>query len=117
MKAPDEDPKAFLARDREPTFTDPWQVQALALADQFVSRGLVSADDWSLCLGAEIRNAAAKGAPDNPETYYLCVIAALEALSLNRELLNSDELMARKEAWIEAFQSTPHGKPVKLRQD
>jgi nitrile hydratase accessory protein len=103
-----------LARDREPAFTEPWQAQALALADQFVARGLISADDWSQCLGAEIRKAAAKGAADNLEAYYLCVVAALESLSVTRDLLKDRELKARKDAWIEAFQSTPHGKPVKL---
>src|SRR5437762_7251158 len=38
-------------------------------------------------------------------------------LQLNRETRNSAALEARKEAWAEAYEDTPHGQPVELSVD
>jgi hypothetical protein len=40
--------------------------------------------------------------------------AALERLITDKGLADSAALLARKEAWAEAYRHTPHGKPVVL---
>jgi Nitrile hydratase beta subunit len=41
-------------------------------------------------------------------------LAALEHLLTAKGLANPEALLARKEAWAEAYRRTPHGKPVEL---
>ncbi len=107
-------PGPLLARNGEALFAEPWQAQIVAMAAAMVEKGRFSANDWSNTLGAEIRLALANGAPDNAATYYQCVLAAFEALVKGAELASAAELKARKEAWIDAYENTPHGQPVVL---
>ena len=46
--------------------------------------------------------------------YYAHWLAALEHLVTAKGLADSATLVARKEAWANAYRSTPHGMPVKL---
>ncbi|MGR3341818.1 MAG: nitrile hydratase accessory protein [Paracoccaceae bacterium] len=60
-----------------PVFDEPWQAQVLALADSLIKGGNFSAKNWAQTLGAALKDADARGAPDNTETYYLCAVEAL----------------------------------------
>ena len=65
MSAPDEPLGPLKRKDGDPVFDEPWQAQALAMADSLVQEGTLSASDWAATLGAEIRSATNAGAPDN----------------------------------------------------
>ena len=52
--------------------------------------------------------------PDDGSHYYDHWLAALEHLVTAKGLADSATLVARKEAWADAYRSTPHGMPVKL---
>jgi len=56
--------------------------------------------------------ASATAEPDSADSYYLCVLSALERLTKSQGLLDTDELAKTKQAWIEAHENTPHGQPV-----
>lgn len=115
MSAPEALPTVPLARrGGEPTFDQPWQAQALALAFALSERGVFSAAAWSEALGAELRRAEAQGAPDDRDTYYAAVLAALERLVTAAGGIAADALASRVEAWRRAYLRTPHGQPVKL---
>ena len=75
MFRPD-DPLAPPAR----RFDEPWQAQALALADTMVQGGRFTATEWAEALGAALTEAEARGAPDTLNTYYTAVLVALERL-------------------------------------
>ena len=49
--------------------------------------------------------------------YYEHWLAALERLVTAKALSNPSEMLARKEAWADAYRHTPHGKPVALRKN
>jgi nitrile hydratase accessory protein len=66
------------ARDGDPVFGEPWHAQTLALADLLVKSGAISSARWAETLGAEIK--ALNAEPDDRETYYRAVLAALERL-------------------------------------
>ncbi len=100
-------------RDGAPAFEEPWQAQVLALAYALADAGVFTASAWSETLGAELRKAAARGAPDNQSTYYDAALVALEGLTIDCGL-SGDELMSRTAAWRRAYLNTPHGKPVEL---
>ena len=73
----------------EPVFAEPWQAQAFALVVKLSEQGYFTWKEWTAALGDEL-NVTAKG------------------------LADSAALVARKEAWRDAYRSTPDGMPVKL---
>ena len=94
-----------------PVFTEPWQAQAFALAVRLSAQGHFTWKEWAAALAEELKS----GEPDDGSRYYEHWLAALERLVTVKALLNPDEMLARKEAWAEAYRHTPHGKPVELR--
>jgi hypothetical protein len=86
----------------------------MALAANLIDGKRFTAAQWSQALGDEIRQAESKGEPDDGETYYTCALRALERLSQSHGLLERRELLMTRQAWIEAYESTPHGQPVRL---
>ena len=72
-----------------PVFAEPWQAQAFALAVELSEHGHFTWREWSTALADEL-TVAAKGLSD------------------------SGAMLARKEAWADAYRHTPHGKPVEL---
>jgi nitrile hydratase accessory protein len=97
-------------------FDEPWQAQALAVADTLVQSGKIAATDWAEALGAALREAEAAGALDTSETYYTAVLTALERLSEPLGV-SAEDRTSRRSAWEEAFHRTPHGQPVSLDRE
>jgi nitrile hydratase accessory protein len=111
--SPPEVGSGFLkAKDGEPVFGEPWHAQALALADALVKRGVISPARWAETLGAEIEALSAE--PDDRETYFRAVLAALERLLAEAGSLTREELDEREHQWERAYLRTPHGQPVEL---
>lgn len=100
----------------EPVFAEPWQAQAFALAVHLSAEGHFSWKEWTLALGSELHAAAQRGDADDGSRYYHHWLAALERLVMSRGLAGASALTARKDAWAEAYRSTPHGQPVELKQ-
>ena len=79
----------------EPLFAEPWQAQALAIADSLVAAGRFTAAEWSEALGAEIRRAAAAGEPDTQATYYAATLREIETqLGHIDDVLNQPDIQA-----------------------
>ena len=105
-----------LPRDGDgPVFAEPWQAQAFALAATLSEQGHFTWKEWTGALADELRAAAARGEPDDGSRYYHHWVAALERLVAAKGLTDAPTLHTRKEAWADAFQHTPHGQPVVLR--
>jgi nitrile hydratase accessory protein len=104
-----------IPRDEEgPVFAEPWQAQAFAMAVRLCEQGHFTWKEWAAALAAELKAAEDRGEPDDGTHYYEHWLAALERLVTAKALSNPNEMLARKEAWAEAYRSTPHGKPVNL---
>jgi nitrile hydratase accessory protein len=102
----------FKAKDGEPVFGEPWHAETLALADLLVKSGAISSARWAETLGAGIK--ALQAEPDERETYYRAVLAALEQLLAENGRVTPAELDERERQWERAYLRTPHGKPVEL---
>jgi nitrile hydratase accessory protein len=98
-----------------PVFAEPWQAQAFALAVNLSEQGYFTWKEWSAALADELRTAADRGEPDDGSQYYRHWLAALERLVTAKGLTDPRAMLARKDAWAEAYRRTPHGKPVELR--
>ena len=103
--------------DEGPVFGEPWQASAFALAVSLSERGHFTWTEWAETLGAALRESAARGEPDDGSHYYHCWLAALERLVVSKRLSDKAALLARKEAWADAYRHTPHGHPVELDSD
>ena len=95
---------------QERVFAEPWEAQAFALAVKLSEQGYFTWKEWAAALAEEI-----KAAPDDDGSrYYQHWLAALERLVTAKGLSDPAAMLARKEAWAEAYRRTPHGKPVEL---
>ena len=123
MNQPDRDSQSerlaalpSLPRDASgPVFAEPWQAQAFALAVKLSQEGYFTWKEWAAALADEIKKASDRGEPDDGSRYYEHWLAALERLVTGKRLSDPASLLARKEAWADAYRHTPHGKPVQLR--
>jgi nitrile hydratase accessory protein len=77
-------------------------------------RGAFTWPEWTARLADEIAAATARGEDDDGRRYYRHWLAALEDLVAEKGVVPHDELRARYDAWAEAAQATPHGKPIAL---
>ena len=107
--------KPLASVDGEPVFAEAWQAEALAIADTLVQNGLFSANDWSTALGEALRQAEVEGESDDQETYYRCVLSTLETLVAKHSSIDEQAMSGMRRNWEEAYLSTPHGQPVKLK--
>jgi nitrile hydratase accessory protein len=104
-----------LPRDADgPVFAEPWQAQAFALAVKLSEQAHFTWKEWAAALADELKAAASRGEPDDGSHYYDHWLATLERLLSAKGLTDPAALLARKEAWAEAYRRTPHGKPVEL---
>jgi nitrile hydratase accessory protein len=99
-----------------PVFAEPWQAQAFALAVKLSEQGYFTWKEWAAALADELKATASRGEPDDGSRYYHHWLAALERLVTERGLTDRTALVERKEAWVDAYLHTPHGKPVELRR-
>ena len=97
-------------------FAEPWQAQAFALAVKLSEQGHFTWKEWAAALAHELQAAADRGEPDDGSRYYEHWLAALERLVTAKGLTDPSALVARKEAWTDAYRNTPHGMPVALPQ-
>ena len=110
----------------EKTFSEPWEAQAFALAVRLSEEGHFTWKEWTETLAAELAAAAARDQSDlsagalakvdDGTRYYEYWLAALEKIVKAKGLLDQVTLVARKDAWADAYRHTPHGKPVELRR-
>ena len=98
----------------DPVFAEPWQAQAFALAVKLSEHGYFTWKEWAAALAFELKEAADRGEPDDGSHYYYHWLKALEKLVTAKRLLDPDAMLARKEAWADAYRHTQHGKPVEL---
>ncbi len=105
---------ASIPRDADgPVFPTPWAARAFALAVALNERGVFSWSEWSKTLGPKVA-AETRADPADPEAYWRAWLAALETILGQKEVATRPDLLALKEAWREAAEHTPHGKPIEL---
>jgi nitrile hydratase accessory protein len=97
-----------------PVFAEPWQAQAFALAVALSDRGHFTWKEWAEALADELTAATKRGESDDGSHYYEHWLAALERLVTAKGLSEPAALLARKEAWADAYRHAPHGKAVEL---
>ena len=105
---------ASIPRDTDgPVFPTAWAARAYALAVALNERGIFSWGEWSETLGPKVA-IATRGRAADAEAYWEAWLAALEDILGRKQVAARADLLDLKEAWREAAELTPHGKPIEL---
>ncbi|MET4806395.1 nitrile hydratase accessory protein [Limibacillus sp. MBR-115] len=99
-----------------PVFVEPWHAQVFALAVRLSEQGHFTWPEWAATFSEELARASAAGAPKDGSAYYDVWLTALETMLLDRNLATPKQLSDLKQAWTDAYLSTPHGAPVHLKR-
>ncbi len=105
---------AIPSDERSPTFKEPWEAQAFAIALALHRQGLFTWNEWAATLAREIREAQARGDPDSGDTYYQHWLRAIERLVKEKGIASAESLHRYQVAWQKAADRTPHGDPIVL---
>ncbi len=79
-----------------PVFREPWEAQAFALVVALHQAGHFTWPEWVAAISAEIRQAQADGDPDLGHTYYRHWLAALEKITVAKDLADDVDLRLRR---------------------
>jgi nitrile hydratase accessory protein len=109
-------PEALLLPDAEPVFEAPWQAEAFALAITLSSAGWYTWAEWTAVFSRRLK-APERSASDGTIGYFDAWLEALEELVGTKGIADKTSLIARKSAWIAAYERTPHGKLVSLARN
>jgi nitrile hydratase accessory protein len=97
-----------------PVFREPWEAKAFAMAVRLHEGGLFTWREWAEVLSGEICTASAMGDADLGDSYYQHWLRALETIAARKGATSLDELARYQQAWANAAERTPHGRPIEL---
>ena len=100
--------------DTELVFSEPWEAQAFAMAVTLSGNGYFTWKEWAATLAEVIAESKANGGPIDGSDYYQNWVVALERLITDKQITDFSKLKDVKNAWEEAYKTTPHGNPVHL---
>ena len=103
-----------LPNDAPQAFAEPWQARAFAVAVLASRQGCFTWSEWTHALGGELQRASDVTARATEAGYFDCWLEALQSLLVGKGLIGQSELLARKDAWEDAYRRTPHGVAVTL---
>jgi nitrile hydratase accessory protein len=103
------------ASDEAPAaFAEPWQARAFAVAVLASRQGCFTSSEWTYALGRELQHVPDAAAQATEAGYFECWLSALQSLLVSKGLMGQGELLARRNAWEDAYRRTPHGVAVTL---
>ncbi len=115
MNRPDPTAGSPFARDESsPPFKEAWEAQAFALTRQLYEAGHFTWLEWTETFAAIIADADWADPARDGSDYYGLWLTALERLTTRKDITCPDEMSARRDAWAQAYETTPHGQPVTL---
>jgi nitrile hydratase accessory protein len=98
----------------EKPFAEPWQAKAFALAVHLSARGVFTWPEWAQSFAEVVRQNEGTADVPEAEAYWRNWVANLERMMTAKGYGAPDRIDSLTEAWREAFETTPHGKPVEL---
>lgn len=98
----------------EPVFAEPWHAQLFALTVHLNEAGHFNWPDWAAAFGETLKQRGLSKELDGGDDYFLAWLATLENFLAGRGMAEAAEVDAFKQAWTQAYLSTPHGEPVHL---
>lgn len=108
-------PRAGIGPDGvEPAFASPWHAQLFAITLHLRDAEVFTWTEWTTQFGAGLARHGLSKELDGGDDYFLVWLETLEAMLSRLGLTQAQELRALRDAWTQAYLSTPHGHPVRL---
>lgn len=98
----------------EPVFEHPWHAQVFALTVHLNETGLFAWPDWAERFGATLARHGVDRELNGGEDYFAAWLETLENLLVEQGAAEPARVEILREAWEQAYLSTPHGSPVRL---
>ena len=103
--------------DDQIVFQSPWHSQLFAMTVQLSESGNFTWKEFVDVFGKSLNRARIKKENlDGNDDYFNCWLEALEEIIVSKEIGDPKILSVLKKDWINAYLSTPHGDPVKIKQ-
>ena len=97
-------------------FQSPWHSQLFAITVQLSETGNFTWKEFVKFFGKSLNKSRLElNSLDGNDDYFYCWLTALEEIIISKKLGNSNILSLLKKDWANAYLSTPHGKPVKIK--
>ena len=97
-------------------FQDPWHSQLFAITVQLSEKGHFSWKAFVKVFGEALKKERLPTKNlDGSNDYFSCWLNALEEILIEKKISNQNTLILLKEEWTQAYLSTPHGKPVNIK--
>ena len=98
----------------ERPFAEPWHAELFATTHALAAAGAFQWSEWADHFAAALRAADEAGAPKDGSAYYDIWLSAFEDFLIAQDLADGESLQVLRQAWTDAYLSTPHGSPVEL---
>ncbi|SDW56903.1 nitrile hydratase accessory protein [Ruegeria halocynthiae] len=99
-----------------PVFAEPWHAQVFAVTVALNEAGRFDWSDWAERFSTTLKRHGLKKELDGGNDYFLAWLETLEAFLTEQGETSRKDIRALRNAWEEAYLTTPHGQPVHLRQ-
>lgn len=98
----------------DPIFEAPWHAQLFALTVHLHERDVFNWPDWTVAFGATLADHRLSGDLNGGDDYFTAWLATLERVLSANQMASGEAVETMRNAWEQAYLSTPHGDPVKL---
>ncbi|MDX1743015.1 MAG: nitrile hydratase accessory protein [Ruegeria sp.] len=98
----------------EPAFSEPWHAQVFAITVALNEDGRFDWSDWAARFSATLKRRGLDRELDGGDDYFNAWLETLERLLAEQGATVQDEVSDFRNAWEEAYLTTPHGEPVNL---
>lgn len=98
----------------EPAFAEPWHAQVFAVTVALNEAGRFEWSDWAARFSETLRNRGLDRDLDGGDDYFNAWLETLERLLTELGAADLREIENIRDAWENAYLTTPHGKPVHL---
>jgi len=98
----------------EPVFGEPWHAQVFALTVHLNETGHFDWPDWAARFSATLAAHGLDKELDGGDDYFNAWLETLESLLADLSQAAPDEVESLRDAWEQAYLTTPHGDPVTL---
>jgi len=100
----------------EPAFSEPWHAQLFALTVQLNEQGHFAWSDWAARFSETLKAHGLTKELDGGDDYFTAWLVTLEGLLAESGQASPEDAAAMKDAWRQAYLTTPHGAPVHLKE-
>ncbi len=98
----------------EPVFQEPWHAQLFALTVHLNEAGRFFWSDWAERFGETLKRHGVDKDQNGGDDYFTAWLETLEAFLAETGAALPADVANTRDAWVQAYLSTPHGDPVSL---